>query len=379
MNPFTLKRFQAVTLTSFLMLAAAGCGEPAPDEQPQVEEPRTEETWDAEQQATIGSTIQGAFLFTKETFGGNGRTCATCHTLTTGGLTPAQAQAAFAKNPNHPLFRAIDSDDGTGASYNQLLNNATVTVDIPMAPNVRLASNPTARFVKLRRGIPSVLDAPRFDPVVMLDGREPSLQSQALHAIQGHAQATRMPTEKELNAIVDFEKALFSSWGMLEYAITGTPPPLPAGTTESEKRGAAFFAPHGLCGHCHGGPLQNAMTEFNPQGLPPGTRFNSAAVSEANLGGNPMQQFIVTLPNGTEANIFSPDPGLMLLTGNPAHRGIFKMVSLRNLKNTAPYFHDNSAKTLEAVMFQYKLLFQFLGIPLSDQDAADLIAYMKLL
>ena len=66
MNPFTLKRLQAMTLSSFMMLAAAGCGgETAPDEQPVVEDPQAEEAWDAEQQATLGSTVLGAYLFTK--------------------------------------------------------------------------------------------------------------------------------------------------------------------------------------------------------------------------------------------------------------------------------------------------------------------------
>jgi hypothetical protein len=66
MNLFTLKRLQAVTLGSFMMLAAVGCGnETTPDEQPVVEDPQVEETWDAEQYATVSSTVQGAFLFTK--------------------------------------------------------------------------------------------------------------------------------------------------------------------------------------------------------------------------------------------------------------------------------------------------------------------------
>ncbi|HVG60034.1 MAG TPA: hypothetical protein VNA24_15865, partial [Hyalangium sp.] len=136
MNPFTLKRLQAVTLGSFMMVAAVGCGgEPAADEQPLVEDPQVEETWDAEQHATT-SSAQGAFLFTKETFNGNGRTCATCHTLSTGGLTPAQVEAAWKKNRNDPLFRAIDSDTGNGSSYNQLRTHATVTVDITLPANI---------------------------------------------------------------------------------------------------------------------------------------------------------------------------------------------------------------------------------------------------
>ncbi|WP_224367985.1 cytochrome c peroxidase [Hyalangium versicolor] len=367
------------TLTSLLLLAATGCSEPAAPDEPPVEDPDIEEAWDAEQQATLASTEQGARLFTRETFDGNGRTCATCHTMSTGSLAPAQVQEAYARNPEDPLFRAIDSDAGDGASYSRLLNAATVTVDVTMAPNVRLASNPTARTVKLRRAVPSTFDTPRFDPVLMWDGREPTLQSQALHAINEHAEGGRVPTGAELHTVADFEKALFSSAKMMNYARTGTPPPLPTGKTASEKRGAAFFAPASLCGSCHGGPLLNTLTEFNPQGLPAGGHFSSSAVSEANLAGNPLLDFIVTLPNDTEQHVVSPDPGLMLQTGNPAHANFFKMVSLRNVKNTAPYFHDNSAKDLEQVMVQYRILFDQLGLPLSEQDIADIQAYMLLL
>jgi cytochrome c peroxidase len=323
--------------------------------------------------------VLGAFLFTKETFQGNGRTCSTCHTLGTGGLTPAQAKAAYSKNRNDPLFRAIDSDDGTGSSYNKLLNDATVTVDINLPSNIRLAANPSARTVKLRRGIPSTLDAPRFDTAIMWDTREPSLQSQALHAIQGHAQARRNPTTAELNALVDFERVLFSSAAMFNYARTGTPPPLPAGTTASEKRGRAFFGEAALCGGCHSGALLNKTTPFNPLGLPAGMPFATALVSDINFAGTAAKEYIVTNPDGTEARVTSPDPGLMLTTGVAQHANLFKMVSLRNLKNTAPYFHDNSAKDFAGNMKQYKALLVALGVPHTDQDLADMSAFMKLL
>jgi cytochrome c peroxidase len=380
MNPFTLKRMQAVTLGSFMMLAAAGCGaELAPDEQPLVEEPQVEETWDAEQQATLASTVHGAFLFTKETFNGNGRTCSTCHTLATGGLTPAQVQAAWARNRNDPLFRAIDSDDGTGSSYNQLRTHASVVVDIALPANVRLASNPSARSVKLRRGVPSTLDAPRFDTAIMFDLREQTLQNQALHAIQGHAQARRNPTATELNSLVDFERNLFSSWAMFNYAKTGTAPAWPAGKTESEKRGKAWFEPTALCGSCHGGPLGNVANTNNPIGLPNGAQFGLALVPELNFMGRPVQEYIVTNPDGTETRVSTPDPGLMLTTGRASDANLFKMVPLRNLKGTAPYFHDNSAKDIAGIMRQYKALLEIVGFPHTDQDIADMTAYLKLL
>jgi cytochrome c peroxidase len=132
-----------------------------------------------------------------------------------------------------------------------------------------------------------------------------------------------------------------------------------------------------MCGSCHGGPLLNTATEFNPRGQPAGTRFTSAGISEFNLGLNPLQIFVVTQPDGTKTTVSSPDPGLMLITGNPADANFFKMVSLRNLKNTAPYFHDNSAMTIEQVMLHYSVLFAYLGTPLSPQDVLDITAYLK--
>ena len=39
----------------------------------------------------------------------------------------------------------------------------------------------------------------------------------------------------------------------------------------------------------------------------------------------------------------------------------------------------NSAKTIEDIMVQYRALMNVLGIPHTDQDVADITAYMKLL
>jgi cytochrome c peroxidase len=60
---------------------------------------------------------------------------------------------------------------------------------------------------------------------------------------------------------------------------------------------------------------------------------------------------------------------------------------LFGVRHTAPYFHDNSAKTLEEVLEQYKFMFTSnLGFPitysnilLTDQDVKDIIAFLKLL
>ncbi len=45
--------------------------------------------------------------------------------------------------------------------------------------------------------------------------------------------------------------------------------------------------------------------------------------------------------------------GLQAVTGDPAHRGLFKVPSLRNIAITAPYMHDGRFKTLEEVLDHY--------------------------
>ena len=59
---------------------------------------------------------------------------------------------------------------------------------------------------------------------------------------------------------------------------------------------------------------------------------------------------------------------------------LFKTPSLWGIRHTAPYFHDNSAKSLEEVAEQYTFFFEnFLGITLTKQDEADIVAFLKLL
>ena len=59
---------------------------------------------------------------------------------------------------------------------------------------------------------------------------------------------------------------------------------------------------------------------------------------------------------------------------------LFKTPSLWGIKHTAPYFHDNSSKTLEEVAEQYTFMFKReAGIILTPQDEADIVAFLKLL
>jgi cytochrome c peroxidase len=145
----------------------------------------------------------GKKLFDTETFGGNGRTCRTCHGQTTGTVSPQDAQQLFKTHPNDTLFLADGSDDGNGHGTSRIQANATILMNIPLT-DVKLAANPSAKTMTVFRGIPTTLNSPATDPVIMLDGRQPSLQEQAKGAILDHAHATLMPTQQDLENIRTF-------------------------------------------------------------------------------------------------------------------------------------------------------------------------------
>ena len=341
---------------------------------------------------SVGNRQDGKHLFDRETFGGNGRTCLTCHSRETGTVSPKDALARFQKDPFDLLFIHDGSDDGQGTGVTRMLADATVLVNISLPSNVQLAGS-NARFVTLPRAIASTLNTPALDHVLMLDGRKSTLEDQATGAIHDHAQAGK-PKDADLTRIAQFQQTddFFSSPALRNFARGGPAPSLPQGRTDSEKRGRVFFEDlppdptqgfrPGLCAHCHSGPLLNQTNQFAPDfigvPIPTGSRFMNVAVSFFNQADNPVYEFIF---NGG-LHLSSPDPGRALITGDPNDFDAFRISPLRGIRRTAPYFHDNSAKTLEDVAAHYTRFFAFVtggGLQLTPQDEADMVAFMKLL
>lgn len=83
------------------------------------------------------------------------------------------------------------------------------------------------------------------------------------------------------------------------------------------------------------------------------------------------------------------DNGLGELTGLATDMGLFKMPTLRNIEQTAPYMHDGRFTTLEQVVSHYQsgvkahpnLGIQLLpgGIPFPNSEKAAMIAFLKTL
>jgi cytochrome c peroxidase len=347
---------------------------------------------------------EGRRLFDEETFQGNGRTCVTCHSVKTGTFSPQDARRRLAADPADPLFVGDGLDDGVHGT-SRITGHATVRVEIPLPARVRLANDPTATSVTLLRGTPTTRNTPALQPVFMYDGRDTTLEGQALGAVHAHAQNGVEPTPLQLRLLGEFQQTaprFFSSVPLFLFAHGGPPPRLPNGVTAAEKRGRAMFdnvpitpgSTRGLCAMCHSGPMLDVSNEFNIFLPIPGLRFFGVSVSERNKLNLPTHEFIV---DGTDT-IVTPDPGACLTDppdpnefppelvapGGPIPLvvacNLFKTPALWGIRHTAPYFHDNSSRTLEEVAEQYTFMFKReAGIILTPQDEADIVAFLKLL
>ena len=111
--------------------------------------------------------------------------------------------------------------------------------------------------------------------------------------------------------------------------------------TTLEKRGLKAFIDTGCFG-CHNGPYMGGQV-FMKAGLV-----------------NPW-------PN-------QEDPGRQAITGVEGHRMVFKVPSLRNVAQTAPYFHDGSVETLEEAV--QMMSHHQRGIDLTSEEAESIVAFL---
>ncbi len=315
----------------------------------------------------------GRTLFFQETFGGNGRTCATCHDPAQEfTLSPAAVQAQFAADPAGPLFRALDSDDGDGVDFTTLLSRALFRLPLDLHPDVAVAGEPGRRSITVLRAAPGLANIALTGPY-QWDGRKTTLQEQARGAVLDHFEPARLPSRLELDALDRFQRELFAPLRLQALLDPGAAAGLDPLFSEpllgpSARRGRAVFEAH--CGRCHGGPLRNRPPD------PAESIFQDVAVSDRNLFALPTWDLIFTRPDGSQVRVSTPDPGLAAHTGRLEDLNRFEIPSLRGLRHTAPYFHDHSARTLPNLILHYM---EALSIILSPAEVADLITYLETL
>lgn len=310
-------------------------------------------------------------------------------------------------------------ENGDAANDFTLLKRGLVRVTMPLPPNVKLVgpdgnvTNET--FVDVWRAVPTVNNVatsgpdgqlpawpPPFPPIprdinggtgpnlmggFQHDARFGTLQEQALAALRSHAEIQRDPNPRFLDDVAAFQ---------LAQTTHDYPPHLSA----KEKRGKVVF--DRLCGHCHGGPsFSTPINQVLPAPTGPFPRYfdilsncprRSDPSPEKRWTFKPcppeveatVRVYEITMNVPQEDGTITPvtfrraasDPGRFLLTGysgdgipppgGPGRVLIPELANdwskldimpLRNIKNTAPYFHNNSAETLEEVVDHYEQFF----------------------
>jgi cytochrome c peroxidase len=272
-----------------------------------------------------------------------------------------------------------------------------------------------ARTVGVWRAVPTVENTASTAPY-QLDGRIATLPDQADAALLSHSQIDHAPTKTQLEDLAAFESTVYSDLTAELIGIAtelGLPPPelephFPKGSTEAA--GQALFGK--ACAPCHGTPTMTHITNpaihdqlhpvLNADGsltvvAGPGGKALPAKV-HVGLQGHPMVNLGIAfgtyltqtgaLPSSTGVSFpeyrirfytdasrthklvdlpplppalgptgspqaFSVDPGRAITTGDPLDWEAFDVPQLRGVKHTAPYFHDNLAADLPAVLDIY--------------------------
>jgi cytochrome c peroxidase len=82
----------------------------------------------------------------------------------------------------------------------------------------------------------------------------------------------------------------------------------------------------------------------------------------------------VQTPGGV-THVASPDPGRALITGQLSDVNLFRSPTLWGVKSTAPYFHANSAATLEALVQHDSDYVALVGVgAIAPAAQADIVA-----
>lgn len=159
-----------------------------------------------------------------------------------------------------------------------------------------------------------------------------------------------MSVDNAAKAVAAYERTLITRNSPFDRYINGDKKAL----TEQQVRGMGLFQSNG-CQACHSGPA------FNGPAMPAGTGFYSKFPTFAD---SPY----------TEKYDLLKDKGRADVTKSDADLYQFRVPTLRNIADTAPYFHNGSVRNLdEAVKVMAKTQ---LNNDISDNDAVDIAAFL---
>jgi cytochrome c peroxidase len=258
------------------------------------------------------------------------------------------------------------------------------------------------------RNAPSLFNV-AYNTSQFWDGREPSLEAQALdpfknpleHGLKddaallglvrsdsSYAEAFRAAFPAALGtieaariaqALAAFERTLLSgdsSFDRYYYAGDGR------ALSASAQRGLRLFQGAALCDRCHVIGRHDALFTDNAfhsvsiglQRIAPRLPELTRRLVEARQSGTRIDQAILSDPDLAELGHFA-------VTLRPADIGTFRTPSLRNVALTAPYMHDGSVATLEDAIDRELYFRGSIGRPLilTPGEKADLADFLRAL
>lgn len=306
----------------------------------------------------------GRFLFYDTRLSGNGtQSCATCHHQDKA-FTDGRALALGSTGADHPRGAqplANVAYHGTYTWANPSLLTLEAQAQVPL-----FSETPVEMGVN-DGNVNEVLNR------VKTDTRYPNLFAKAFAA-----DTDPITWGNVIRALASFQRSLISGNSRYDQYLQGK-----ATLNAAELRGLALFnGEKAECFHCHSG------FNFNDQVVHASTQVIDTPFHNTglyNVGGTG------AFPAGNQ--------GLFEFTAKPEDRGRFRAQSLRNVELTAPYMHDGSIATLEAVLDFYaaggrnvtsgphagdgranpnksELIAR---IDLNAQEKADLVAFLKTL
>lgn len=307
---------RAAVLTAFACSASAHSGAAEPGNEPIQPVPQSLN------QDPVRAELGGR-LFRDPRLSGNGRvSCASCHDLKRGGAD------ALPRSPG--------------------LNGKLTEVNTPTVLNAALNFRQfwDGRADSLETQVDHVIR----NPLEMGSNWDDILRKLSADASYKSAFATAyrdgITKANVQNAIATFERTLITPNSRFDRYLRGESGAINA----AEKAGYAKFKQYG-CVACHQG---------------------------VNVGGNMYQKFGVMGDYfKARGNPAPSDLGRFLITKVEADKHVFKVPSLRNVVNTAPYFHDGSVNSLHDavdIMFRYQL-----GRLASNEDKASIILFLNTL
>ena len=292
------------------------------------------------------------------------------------GLQPLVLPAGMVRDPAHvELGRKLFFD--RRLSFNGVMSCAMCHV-----PEEGFTSNASKTAVgiegrSLRRNTPTLLNV-AWQGLLFHDGREISLATQAWMPLL-HPDEMANPS---IGFVLQRIRSLTDYDGLFERAFGGAGPGMEtlgaalaafestlvaadsrfdrwryggdaAALTEREQAGFRIFTGKGRCSGCHEVGDKGALFADGGFHVTGAGHFETA-------GGAivvPLAPGVQTVLQGNHlagfAETVTPDLGRFEITLDPADRFAFKTPTLRNVARTAPYMHDGSLPTLEAVVDFY--------------------------